>query len=104
MTLWSVVAWLLALLDGKKLLRPWQTITVFGRVPMFFLCWHLYLDSCDGVLVALIFASAPTSGYLTGAFGLTNCRKGMGTICRHLCDVGTGVGAALISHARGTRE
>jgi len=71
-------------------------------VPMFFYLLHLYLIHAMAVLVALILHQ-PYQWLLTEHFGLTNCRKGMGTICRSFMRCGHWRGAP-ISHARGTRE
>jgi uncharacterized membrane protein len=68
---------LLALLDGKKLARPWQWITVFGRVPMFFYLLHLYLIHAMAVTVALILHQ-PYQWLLAGAFWFNELPEGYG--------------------------
>jgi len=68
---------LLALLDGKKIAWPWQTITVFGRVPMFFYLLHLYWIHAMAVVVALILHQ-PYQWLLTGAFWFNELPEGYG--------------------------
>jgi len=68
---------LLRWLDGKKIAKLWQPITVFGRVPMFFYLLHLYLIHVMAVGVALIWHQ-PYQWLLHGAFWLNELPEGYG--------------------------
>ncbi|HJZ64835.1 MAG TPA: heparan-alpha-glucosaminide N-acetyltransferase domain-containing protein [Candidatus Acidoferrum sp.] len=68
---------LLGWLDGRKIARPWQPITVFGRVPMLFYLLHLYLIHAMSVVVALI-VHQPYQWLLHGAFWFNDLPEGYG--------------------------